>query len=79
MTPQQKAKQRIEHYMKLFSLYLENTIHIDEAKAIVESECDELIKNSNNYIITIRFKGCKLSDKEYWEEVKKSAKEYKPE
>lgn len=33
MTPEQKAKELVDDYMKLFSVTLENSIHISEAKA----------------------------------------------
>lgn len=77
MTPQEKAKQRIEHYMKLFSLDLENTIHIDEAKAIVESECDEIYKN---YVAKSSvFSGQVSEMAQFILSVKRSVKDYKPE
>ena len=65
-----KADSLVEKYMKLFSVDLENTISQYEAIECAKIAVEELIKESSDRTTTIRFKGCNLTDKEYWQEVK---------
>ena len=65
-----KADSLVEKYMKLFSIDLENTISQYEAIECAKIAVEELIKESWDRTTTIRFKGCNLTDKEYWQEVK---------
>ena len=64
-----KADSLVEKYMKLFSIDLENTISQYEAIECAKIAVEELIKESWDRTTTIRFKGCNLTDKEYWKEV----------
>mgnify|MGYP003399517568 CR=1 FL=1 len=69
-TPKIKAEQLLDKYYKLFSVDLENTISEYEAIECAKIAVEELIKESSDRTTTIRFKGCNLTDKEYWQEVK---------
>ena len=68
-TPKEKAEILIDKYLKLFSIDLENTISQYEAIECAKIAVEELIKESWDRTTTIRFKGCNLTDKEYWKEV----------
>ena len=69
-TPKEKSEILIDKYLKLFSVDLENTISQHEAVEWAKIAVEELIKESSDRTTTIRFKGCNLTDKEYWQEVK---------
>ena len=58
MTPKNKAENLVEKYYHLFSVELENTIDLREAKQCALIAVDELIKQVTH------------SDVGYWQEVK---------
>ena len=68
-TPKEKAEILVEKFRNEIAYSPdEETAQqngIDCAKIAVE----ELIKESSDRNTTIRFKGCNLTDKEYWQEV----------
>ena len=69
-TPKEKAQSLFVKFQNIeterFPLLIDDDVAFECAKIAVE----ELIKESSDRTTTIRFKGCNLTDKEYWQEVK---------
>ena len=58
MTPKEKAKELVDKYYHLFSVELENTIDLREAKQCALIAVDEILEE------------CRLEKDWYWQEVK---------
>lgn len=58
MTPKEKAIELVKKYYHLFSVELENTIDLREAKQCALIAVDEILEE------------CSLEDNWYWEEVR---------
>lgn len=67
MTPKEKAKDLVEKMSSKSAVFKINKL----SKQCAIIAVDELIKESSSKSMTIRFPKCNLSDKEYWQEVKK--------
>ena len=78
MTPKEKARQLFELHKDYVHGYigssmLTNTEYpeqiISQAKKAAAIGINELIKEAKTNYYTVRFKRCKLSDREYWQAV----------
>ena len=67
MTPKEKAEYLTKKMAMKSAIFKIN----DQSKECAIIAVDELIKESSSKSMTIRFPKCNLSDKEYWQEVRK--------
>lgn len=75
MTPKEKARQLFDQHKDYVNGYvgssmLTNTEYpeqiISQTKKVAAIGLNELIKEAKTNYYTVRYKRCKLSDKEYW-------------
>lgn len=70
MKPKQKALELVEETWKHFPFeYIKNNLNCPKEVAIIF--INEIIKEASDIRTTYRYKGCIMSDLEYWQEVKK--------
>lgn len=70
-TPQEKAKDIFVKHLEYIPSNLIRNNNDASALALIHAKItvDELIKESSDKSITVRFRKCTLTDKEYWIEV----------
>ena len=68
-TPKEKAKEIVDKFYHLFSVELENTICVEEAKECALLNVDELLKH-----MTLHFGFIGFTSLTYWNEVKEEIK-----
>ena len=68
-TPKEKAQSLFAKFQNIESERYPLGMDDDDAFECAKIAVEELIKESSHITTTIRFKGCNLTDKEYWKEV----------
>lgn len=68
-TPKEKAQSLFAKYQNIESERYPLGMDDDDVYECAKIAVEELIKESSDRTTTIRFKGCNLTDKEYFQEV----------